>query len=299
MFGDAPGMDFLRQVVCILVSRLVSPLSSGCTVLGGFFWKACRVGRYLVTSSGRLDRLADTLSGSQSRLAPRDNYAFFGQWAIIGSYLWGIAAGTFFLAHVAVIFLVFYFYGLEFGAWAYSFTSWLLGGYCLVASSSPAETEGWWITPTVFINWFGISLLLYPLGGWLWERTSGRKAALETQDSSDSVRVNSPRSPEDLFHQLNSGEWPKITVRRRFHVDAEPERFPVDCTVFAPDRVRRNQQALLQVFLHAPGDQMLAEATARQFDAGTKPRGHRSLVLDAAIGTTFTFDCRNRRIYLQ
>lgn len=64
----------------------------------------------------------------------------------------------------------------------------------------------------------------------------------------------------------------------------------MDCTVFAPDRVGRKQTALLQVFLHSPKDRKQVETDAEKFDPKTKERGHRSLVLDAPIGTTFAFD---------
>jgi hypothetical protein len=87
---------------------------------------------------------------------------------------------------------------------------------------------------------------------------------------------------------LASGNFPKETEHRA--VAGKPERSPVDCTVFAPDRVERKQTRLLQVFLHAPEARRQAEAAARKFDPEAKERGHRSLVLDAPIGTTFAFD---------
>ena len=57
-----------------------------------------------------------------------------------------------------------------------------------------------------------------------------------------------------------------------------------------PDRVEREQRALIQVFLHAPQAQKQVEAAAGKFDPESRERGHRSLVLDAPIGTTFAFD---------
>jgi hypothetical protein len=91
-----------------------------------------------------------------------------------------------------------------------------------------------------------------------------------------------------LLSELASGEFPKRAAE--LPAAAGPKDHPVDCTVFAPDRVERKQKALLQVFLHAPEDREQAEATALKFDSGTRARGHRSLVLDAPIGTTFAFD---------
>jgi hypothetical protein len=89
---------------------------------------------------------------------------------------------------------------------------------------------------------------------------------------------------------LASGKFPKGAEHRAVNVPGEPERSPVDCTVFAHDRVERKQTGLLQVFVHAPEARGQAEAAARKFDPEAKERGHRSLVLDAPIGTTFAFD---------
>jgi hypothetical protein len=74
------------------------------------------------------------------------------------------------------------------------------------------------------------------------------------------------------------------------YVLRKPERSPVDCTVFAPDCVEREQTRLLQAFLHAPEARGQAGAVARLFDPKATERGYRSLVLDAPIGTTFAFD---------
>jgi TIR domain len=99
-----------------------------------------------------------------------------------------------------------------------------------------------------------------------------------------------------LLNVLTSGEFPKQAEHRQAelrainHAPAKAERNPVDCTVFAPARVERKQARLLQVFLHAPEDRKQAEAAAEKFDPESKERGHRSLVLDAPIGTTFAFD---------
>ena len=91
-----------------------------------------------------------------------------------------------------------------------------------------------------------------------------------------------------LLRELARDKFPKRAEHRAF--PAESERHPVDCTVFAPDRVQRKQTRLLQVLLHAPEDRTQAEVIARNFDAEAKARGHRSLVLDAPIGTNFAFD---------
>src|SRR5271166_2305477 len=99
-----------------------------------------------------------------------------------------------------------------------------------------------------------------------------------------------PNTPDNLHSVLASGEFPKKAEHRAANVPAQPERSPVDCTVFAPDRVERKQTALLQVFVHAPEARNQAEAAAETFDPETKERGHRYLVLDAPIGTTFAFD---------
>jgi hypothetical protein len=100
-----------------------------------------------------------------------------------------------------------------------------------------------------------------------------------------------PDAPADLLNVLISGEFPKQAEHRAInHALVEAERNPVDCTVFAPGRVERKQAGLLQVFLHAPEDRKQAEAAAEKFDPESKERGHRSLVLDAPIGTTFALD---------
>jgi hypothetical protein len=105
-------------------------------------------------------------------------------------------------------------------------------------------------------------------------------------------REPAPIRPDyDLLDVLTSGEFPKQAEHRAINLaPAKAERNPVDCTVFAPARVERKQTGLLQVFLHAPGDRTQAEAAAEKFDPESKERGHRSLVLDAPIGTTFAFD---------
>jgi TIR domain len=117
-------------------------------------------------------------------------------------------------------------------------------------------------------------------GGWLatlMSRLQGRSEA--------PIETFKPTAAHDLLNELASGRHPKEVSSGEW-----AEHHPVDCTVFAPDRVERRQSALLQVFLHTPDDRVLAEATALKFDRGTKERGHRSLVLDAPIGTIFSFD---------
>jgi hypothetical protein len=85
----------------------------------------------------------------------------------------------------------------------------------------------------------------------------------------------------------DTGRFPKEAERRAANA---PEHNPVDCTVFAPDRVERQQLALLQVFLHDPEDRKQAEEDAEKFDPNAKERGHKSLVLDAPVGTVFAFN---------
>jgi Tfp pilus assembly protein PilF len=89
---------------------------------------------------------------------------------------------------------------------------------------------------------------------------------------------------------LASGNLPKQAMHRAVNDLRKPERSPVDCTVFAPDRVERERTRLLQVFLHAPEARKEAERAANHFDPEATERGHRSLVLDAPIGTIFAFD---------
>ena len=89
----------------------------------------------------------------------------------------------------------------------------------------------------------------------------------------------------ELLKKLVSGEFPKMAESRAFDATGESEPNPVDCTVFAPDRVEPKQSGLLQVFLHAPEDRKQVEATAAKFDRETKERGYRSLLVDAMIGS--------------
>ena len=83
----------------------------------------------------------------------------------------------------------------------------------------------------------------------------------------------SPEQLAKLLTVLSSVEFPKKTKHRAFSILPEPERKPVDCTVFAPDRVERKQSALLQVFLHTPNEQQQAEANAIKSDREAKERG--------------------------
>jgi hypothetical protein len=123
---------------------------------------------------------------------------------------------------------------------------------------------------------------------WLLEEAHVAPSALSSYElGAELQRLEAAVNPR-LLNKLASGRFPKeVTVLPGV---TEPEHHPVDCTVFAPDRVERKQQALLQVFLHAPKDRERAETTALKFDPGTKERGHRSLLLDAPIGTKFIFD---------
>jgi TIR domain len=93
---------------------------------------------------------------------------------------------------------------------------------------------------------------------------------------------------DNLLTLLTNGEFPKKAENLPNNT-GKSEQSPVDCTVFAPDRVERKQSALLQVFLHAPDEKQQAEADAIKFDPETKERGHKSLVLDAPVGTVFAF----------
>jgi hypothetical protein len=97
-------------------------------------------------------------------------------------------------------------------------------------------------------------------------------------------------APDSLASLLSSGSFPKEAVHRDVNVPGGAEPSPVDFTIFAPDRVERDQTVLLQAFLHAPEARREAEAAAKQFDPEATERGYRSLVLDGPIGTTFVFD---------
>jgi tetratricopeptide (TPR) repeat protein len=96
--------------------------------------------------------------------------------------------------------------------------------------------------------------------------------------------------PNWLADRLASADFPNESVQRAVNVPGKPERSPVDCTVFAPDRVRRERTGLLQAFLHAPEAKRKAQKAAKQFDPEATERGYRSLALDAQTGTTFAFD---------
>jgi uncharacterized protein YjbJ (UPF0337 family) len=112
--------------------------------------------------------------------------------------------------------------------------------------------------------------------------------------SSDEIRqileADEPPGVRGLVNILAREKFPKEAVHRAVNVPGEHEHSPVDCTIFAPDRVEREQSGLLQVFLHTPEARRQAEAAAKQFDPKATERGHRSLVLDAPIGATFAFD---------
>jgi hypothetical protein len=113
-------------------------------------------------------------------------------------------------------------------------------------------------------------------------------------ESNEIRRIQEPMKGEridrdTLLTELSSVEFPNKAGHRGFNIPPEPESKSVDCTVFAPDRVEREQSALLQIFLHVPKDRKKAEADAIKFDPETKERGHRSLVLDAPEGTIFAF----------
>jgi hypothetical protein len=217
---------------------------------------------------------------------------YLGGWAFIGLVSfqlgpWAIAAaGTLFLVDVALLF-----FAIEWGLRLF---------FSLWASTSI------WLAWRVW-HWWGLALallalvlVLVVLKRFLRSRITGltvqdlvmssdvlTESALSAEElliSSDLLGLD---APDNLLGVLASGEFPKKAEHRAL---AEPERNPVDCTVFAPDRVERKESALLQVFLHAPADRKQAKAAAERFDRETKERGHRSLVLDAPIGTTFAFD---------
>jgi hypothetical protein len=129
-------------------------------------------------------------------------------------------------------------------------------------------------------------------------------AASRNYSSKDLAKLlmNLPLEPDDpdaLLRILASGKFPKKAQHRadKTSVDPEPSLTtkrpvmgcPVDCTVFAPDRVARKQYALMQVFLHVPNERQQAEADAVKFDPEAKERGHKSLILDARVGTIFAF----------
>jgi hypothetical protein len=214
---------------------------------------------------------------------------YLGAWAYIGVTLpqlgpLGIAAaGTLFVIHVVLLFFS--------NEWGFRLF------YCVFVGTSICR---WWRLG----HWWDIALALL---GATWGVAFFRKrkptlkgpappqipdpdiAARDLFVGHDLAASLDPEAPR-LLRELAGGKFPKKAEHRAFHAPAAPERNPVDCTVFAPDRVERHQTVLLQVFLHAPLDRKRAEATARKFDPETKERGHRSLVMDAPIGTTFAFD---------
>jgi hypothetical protein len=116
------------------------------------------------------------------------------------------------------------------------------------------------------------------------------KSPAEELEGEAEERLKALAAQSLLASVLASGRFPKEAVHRAVNVPGKPERSPVDCTVFAPDRVERERTGLLQAFLHAPEARREAEAAAKRFDPEATERGYRSLVLDAPIGTTFTFD---------
>ena len=120
------------------------------------------------------------------------------------------------------------------------------------------------------------------------ERLRDELAELRQADYSGAIisfQEPAPDSPVALLNVLTSGEFPKQAEHRQAeirainHTPAKTERNPVDCTVFAPARVKRKQAGLLQVFLHAPEDRKQVGRTQR------------SLILkvrSAAIGPWFS-----------
>lgn len=98
-----------------------------------------------------------------------------------------------------------------------------------------------------------------------------------------------PHSGDQLLTHLARRPSPGTPVSRKTVDESvqDDTRGPVDCTVFARERMERTATGLLQVFLHAPQDLRKVQATARKFDSQAQPRGHRSLLLDATIGDSF------------
>jgi TIR domain len=116
---------------------------------------------------------------------------------------------------------------------------------------------------------------------------------VNVKGESERTEVNLITAGEPPFGETATSDSKEFRVKhgsdqQTYKIDSD--RYPVDCTVFAPDRVQREQTRLLQAVLYAPRARIKAEAAAKRFDPEATQHGYRSLVLDAPIGTTFAFD---------
>lgn len=209
----------------------------------------------------------------------------FGVWGAIGWQLsqfggWGItAAVVLFVVQVALLFRAAD-WGLRmFSCSAFGIMIWMAWG-----------RQGWlglWIA----VLWAFLIQLLLTRTYTLSSRPISHHSMRESLQSGACVEAMRGVSSRDLLRELASGKFPTTEVRKMLKPTPEAsERHPVDCTVFAPDRLGRDQSGLLQVFLHAPEDRIMAETAAKKPDRAAVERGHRSLVLDARIGTLFVFE---------
>lgn len=74
---------------------------------------------------------------------------------------------------------------------------------------------------------------------------------------------------------------------RRFNL-GPTERDPVDCTVFAPPAVKRDESFMVQVFAHRPEQTEAAQQLAREFDSESQRRGFKSLEAEIRRGARLT-----------
>jgi hypothetical protein len=227
---------------------------------------------------------------------------YIGIWAFIGSQFfqlgpWGIAAtATLFAVHVALLF-----FNVQWGI------SLFVAIFCGALSWHPWTEGGWWGMVLA-----ALSVLMSLVTSFLAMRsfdTTWRDAHLEVSSSPEivlaegtptidahlidkmleDIRHRKDNAPDILLDAPARGEFRAKAEYEASNTPSEPDRKPVDCTVFAPDRVGREQSGLLQVFLHAPNERQQANADAVKSDREAKERGHKSLVLDAPVGTIFAF----------
>lgn len=82
---------------------------------------------------------------------------------------------------------------------------------------------------------------------------------------------------------------PAALKKRRPPRRSAPVADAVDCTVFAPPRVRPGDALLVQIFAHTIPEADAAAALAREFDETAERRGFTSLELDVPHGARLTF----------
>ena len=216
---------------------------------------------------------------------------FFGVWGAIGWQLsrlgiWGItAAVAIFVVQVTLLFRA-----IERGLGMFFFSA---GGIMIWLAWAQNGWVGVAITAAVLVvqllvmRFFGSGAMLSKS----MERRAEPSAVEGARATPQPLAINPEESSEVLLHSLASGRFRRTEVRRKPAREADAgESHPVDCTVFAPENMEKEQRGLLQVFLHAPEDRKTAEAAALKSDRRAEERGYRSLVLDTPIGTLFAFD---------